>query len=71
MNYQKHAKIAGVKLVIGYSFMDDETLWKSAHAAGSGLSESPDGNKRQALKGDAILRLLIVEDMLADDYSRG
>ena len=55
----------GVERVIGHSFNDPLILWEALQAAGSSVRSAgsrrfPDGNKRLAILGDTILKLVLV-----------
>ena len=55
----------GVETIIGYNFSDPLILWEALQAAGSGVTSAgirrfPDGNKRLAVLGDTILKLVLV-----------
>ena len=55
----------GVERIIGYSFSDPLILLEALQAAGStvrsaGTRHFPDGNKRMAVLGDTILKLILV-----------
>ena len=57
----------GVESIIGYSFTDPLILWEALQAAGSGVRSAgtrrfADGNKRLAVLGDTILKLVLVEE---------
>ena len=60
-------KTRGVEAIIGYTFNDPLILWEALQAAGSGTCSAgtrrfADGNKRLAMLGDAILKLVLVKD---------
>jgi hypothetical protein len=71
------SSVAGVERIIGYNFVDPITLWEALQAPGSGVLMSGDrllsteGNKRLALKGDAWIRTLIIEDWYGQYLPRG
>ena len=55
------------KNILEYNFNDKQLLWEALQAAGTsstaaGYVVHPDGNKRPALIGDAVLRLVLMED---------
>ena len=55
----------GVERVIGHTFNDPLILWEALQAAGStvrsaGPRRFPDGNKRLAIIGDTVLKLVLV-----------
>ena len=69
-------KTRGVEDIIGYSFNDPLILWEALQAAGSGIRSAgdrhfADGNKRLAMLGDAILKLVLVEDWYGSLDVRG
>ena len=54
-----------VERVIGHAFNDPLILWEALQAAGSSVRSAgprrfPDGNKRLAILGDAVLKLVLV-----------
>lgn len=56
-----------VEGIIGYRFSDRLILWEALQAAGSpvtsaGTRRFPDGNKRLAVLGDAVLKLVLVAE---------
>jgi dsRNA-specific ribonuclease len=58
--------------VIDYPFIDKELLWEGLQAAGSNMAfRYPEGNKRLAMIGDAVLKLVVLEDLRAADLQRG
>ncbi|MCJ1479872.1 hypothetical protein MMC06_000026 [Schaereria dolodes] len=68
-------KIQGAETAIGYRFKDPQILWEALQAAGSsvrraGEREIRDGNKRLALLGDTILKLVLVEDWYNSQRAR-
>lgn len=64
-----------VENIIGYSFSDPLILWEALQAAGAsraaGSRHFPDGNKRLAVLGDAILKLVLVSDWYVSADARG
>ena len=65
-----------VESIIGYNFTDPLTLWEELQAAGSGNISAgtrrfPNGNKRLAVLGDTILRLVLVKDWYDGTDARG
>jgi ribonuclease-3 len=68
--------IQGLEFVIKYTFNDKSILWEALQAPGSGVRyagarEIPDGNKRLALVGDAVLKFIMVTDKYALGSTRG
>lgn len=68
--------ITSVEAVLGYTFTDRNCLWEALQAPGSGVSvagnrQIPEGNKRLALKGDAAIRNVIIEDWFSTHRRRG
>lgn len=73
---QMLSKVGGIEAIIGYTFDDPLKLWEALQAAGSGICSAgdrrfADGNKRLAVVGDAILRLVLVEDWYKSLSVRG
>ena len=73
---QMLCKIGGAEANIGYTFNDPLKLWEALQAAGSGNCLAgdrrfADGNKRLAMLGDAILKLVLVEDWYNSLFVRG
>ena len=69
-------KTRGVEAIIGYSFTDPLILWEALQAAGSGICSAgtrrfADGNKRLAMLGDAILKLVLVQEWYGSSDVRG
>ena len=68
--------ITSVEAVLGYTFTDRNCVWEALQAPGSGVSvagnrQIPEGNKRLALKGDAAIRNVIIEDWFSTHRPRG
>ena len=68
--------ISSVEAILGYKFTDTNCLLEALNAPGSGVSTAgnrrfSDGNKRLALKGDAAIRNVIVEDWFSTNLPRG
>lgn len=66
----------GVEAIIGYNFNDPLILWEALQAASSSVSRAgtrrfPDGNKRLAVLGDAILKLVLVGEWYGSPDVRG
>jgi hypothetical protein len=62
--------VAALQEIMGYYFSNPTDLWLALQAAGSGIS-NPDGNKVVAMIGDAIIRLVTVDDLAATGRTRG
>ena len=71
--------ITKVESVIGYTFIDSDLLWEALQAPGSGVVKAgtkpgsrylPEGNRRLAVYGDALLQLIIIEDWLEENVAR-
>ncbi len=62
--------IPAVEAIIGYSFNNQELLWRALHAAGSPYG-GQDGNKTMAMLGDAVLKLVLLDDLIPTGASRG
>ncbi|KAL3418457.1 RNase iii [Phlyctema vagabunda] len=62
--------ISAIEAIIGYNFNNRELLWCALHAAGSPYG-GQDGNKTMAMLGDAVLRLVLLEDLIPTGASRG
>jgi len=65
-----------IESILGYEFRDHALLDEALLASGAGPSKSPDdtrkhGNKGLALIGDAVLRLVIVDDGIIEGASTG
>lgn len=64
-----------VENIIGYSFSDPLILWEALQAAGgardAGTRRFPDGNKRLAVLGDTILKLVLVSEWYDSADARG
>lgn len=68
--------ITKVEDILGYTFTDRNCLWEALQAPGSGIlvagtRQIYDGNKRLALKGDAAIKNIIIEDWFSTDLPRG
>ena len=66
----------GVEVIIGYNFDDPLILWEALQAAGSivrsaGTRRFPDGNKRLAVLGDTILKLVLQQEWYDSGEIRG
>ena len=69
-------RVRGVQDIIGYSFNDRLILWEALQAAGSGVSSAgtrrfPEGNKRLAIIGDVVLKLVLVDEWHKSADTRG
>jgi ribonuclease III len=67
---------ASVEEILGYTFNDRNCLWEALQAPGSGVSVAgtrriTEGNKRLALKGDAAIKNVIIEDWFSSNRPRG
>ena len=65
-----------VENIINYNFNDPLILWEALQAAGStsrsaGTRRFPDGNKRLAVLGDTILKLVLVQEWYDSADVRG
>ena len=65
-----------VEAIIGYTFSDPLILWEALQAAGSpnrsaGTRRFPDGNKRLAVLGDTVLKLVLVGEWYDSGDARG
>lgn len=65
-----------VENIIGYNFNDPLVLWEALQAAGStsrsaGTRRFPDGNKRMAVLGDTLLKLVLVHEWYDSADVRG
>lgn len=69
---RQDAMVQAAESIIHYSFSDKELLWEALQAAGSNMSFCyPEGNKRLAMIGDAVLKLVVLEDLRATGLQRG
>ncbi|PQE03004.1 hypothetical protein CJF31_00002835 [Rutstroemia sp. NJR-2017a BVV2] len=62
--------ISAVQAILGYAFDDPELLWSALHAAGSPYG-GRDGNKTMAMLGDAVLKLVLLVDLIPTGAPRG
>lgn len=62
--------VNGVQAIIGYNFVNANTLWLALQAAGSGVG-GKDGNKVQAMLGDAVLKLVLIDNLSEAGHTRG
>ena len=68
--------VRGVQSIIAYDFNDHLILWEALQAAGScitsaGTRRFPNGNKRLAILGDTILKLVLVSEWYESADTRG
>lgn len=66
----KQEAITAVQGILGYTFKDPELLWLALQAAGSGVGPM-DGNKKLAMMGDTVMKLIILDDLYTDGTQRG
>lgn len=73
MDGNRHNAIAtAAEDVIDYTFTDKELPWEALQGAVSNMAlRYPEGNKRLAMIGDTVVKLVILEDMRAADSPRG
>lgn len=69
-------KVREVQNIIGYTFEDHFILWEALQAPGSitrlfGRRNMPDGNKRLAILGDTIMKLVLIEEWYEGAEDRG
>lgn len=62
--------VNGVQAILGYTFVNANTLWLALQAAGSGVGGN-DGNKVQAMLGDTVLKLILIDNLSTAGRSRG
>jgi hypothetical protein len=67
---RKLISVTGVQNIIGYSFRNADTLWLALQAAGSSVG-GMDGSRTQAMIGDAVLKLVLIDDLATTGKSRG
>ncbi|KFZ02254.1 hypothetical protein V500_00335 [Pseudogymnoascus sp. VKM F-4518 (FW-2643)] len=69
---RQNAMVSAAEDVIDYSFIDKELPWEAIQAAGSNMAfRYPEGNKRLAMIGDAVVKLVVLEDLRVADSPRG
>ena len=73
---EKAAKLENAQAAMSYRFTDPHILWEALQAASSGVHSAGnrviiDGNKRLAMIGDAILKLVLLENSYARGDPRG
>ena len=71
-----NCRVQSAQLIIKRSFHDDMFIWEALQAPGSTITSSsnlhfPEGNKRLALLGDAVLRMAIVKAASSTAEYRG
>lgn len=69
-------KLRGAEAVTGHTFSNPLILWEALQAAGSNVHHignrlTPDGNKRLAMLGDAVLKLALVTVWYNGEESKG
>jgi hypothetical protein len=62
--------ISAVEAILGYTFDKPETLRRALSAAGAPSVEAG-GNKKMAMLGATILKLVLLIDLVSTDASRG
>ncbi|KAJ9663579.1 hypothetical protein H2201_005540 [Coniosporium apollinis] len=67
--------VEGCQAILGYQFNDSDLLWEALQAAGSpvvyiGARHLRDGNKRLALLGDTVLKLVLVREWYTSGRDR-
>ncbi|KFY98408.1 hypothetical protein V500_01677 [Pseudogymnoascus sp. VKM F-4518 (FW-2643)] len=63
--------VSAAEDVIDYSFIDKGLLWEAIQAAGSNMAfRYPEGNKRLAMIGDAVVKIVVLEDLRVADSLR-
>ncbi|KFY31782.1 hypothetical protein V493_00802 [Pseudogymnoascus sp. VKM F-4281 (FW-2241)] len=68
---RQNAMVRAAEDVIDYSFIDKELPWEAIQAAGSNMAfRYPEGNKRLAMIGDAVVKLVVLEDLRVADSPR-
>ncbi|KFZ19309.1 hypothetical protein V502_03722 [Pseudogymnoascus sp. VKM F-4520 (FW-2644)] len=68
---RQNAMVGAAEDVIDYSFIDKELPWEAIQAAGSNMAfRYPEGNKRLAMIGDAVVKLVVLEDLRVADSPR-
>lgn len=72
MESRREILIARAEALVGYVFLDKELLWEALQAAGSNMTfQYPEGNKRLAMIGDAVLKLALLADLRSSNMTRG
>lgn len=67
----KEAIIEAVETIIQYRFNHTALLWDALQCPGSPNAAHPNGNKRLAIIGDAVLLLGLAEDWFKGDETVG
>ena len=72
----KTITIRAVESLIQYKFHNTDLLWEALHSRqiridSCGAAVPPDGNKRLAIIGDAVMQLALAEDWYKGVGSRG
>lgn len=73
---EKDAKIAGLEKAINYTFRDRDLVWEALQMPGSmvraaGARPIPDGNKRLAAIGDAVMEVVLRGRWYEQGFARG
>lgn len=68
LNPARYEELQDAEDIINYMFAEPSLLHEALQASGC---ESPDGNKRLALVGDAVLKLVLVAEGHDRDEPRG
>lgn len=71
---EKADTLQAVEAILAYHFTDPTLLWTALQAAGSiypGEVVIKDGSKRLAILGDAVLKLVLVEDWYRSGAAKG
>lgn len=69
---RRETAITTGQILTGYMFNDDELLWEAVQASGSNVAHIyPEGNKRLAMIGDVVLKLVVLEDLRPQNMNRG
>ena len=66
----------GVSVLIAYPIREPFIFWEALNAPGSGITSIgtrrfPDGNKRLAMLGDAVLKSALLQDWYVGSQARG
>ncbi|OBT63704.1 hypothetical protein VE03_06134 [Pseudogymnoascus sp. 23342-1-I1] len=69
---RQEALITAGEILTGYMFNDKELLWEAEQASGSNIAyRYPEGNKRLAMIGDVVLKLVVLDDLRSRNIPRG
>lgn len=69
---KRDLSIAAGEALTGYTFNDAELLWEAEQASGSSAAFLyPEGNKRLAMIGDVVLKLVVLDDLRSRNMPRG